>query len=453
MADLVLDHVVIAVHDLEAATADYAALFGRAPSWRGSHPRYGTRNTLFRIDNMYVELLAPSGAKPKDGRWMAELTRFLDRSEGLYALAFGTSHLAETVRDLRDEGLDVRDPAAGNGIDEISGTMRLWRNATLPVKASHGTRMFFIEHQSPEDALPPAEVTVDGGGHVKRMDHAVILSVDMEKAKQLWSGTLGLRLALDRTFPERDTRILFYRAGDITIEISGGARQTEEGMGKPDRLWGLAWGVDDLDAMCARLTEQGIAVSEPRTGIKPGTRVASVRGPHTHGVATLLIEHSAASFTPEARLPQGAAVDNAPEQRAFTLTGLDHVVSSVRDIDEAARTWASVLGLDAGDVVQPPNANVKLARLSAGDAVLVLAEPLSQEHRIARSIAERGPGMYAIDVTVDDLDAAVRDLRAKGTLVSDPEYGLWPGTRVARIDRASAHGVSITLVQRLPEVL
>ena len=56
-----LDHLVIAVRDLDAATATYAALLGRAPSWRGDHPGAGTANTLFRLDRTYVELLAPVG--------------------------------------------------------------------------------------------------------------------------------------------------------------------------------------------------------------------------------------------------------------------------------------------------------------------------------------------------------------------------------------------------------
>ena len=43
--------------------------------------------------------------------------------------------------------------------------------------------------------------------------------------------------------------------------------------------------------------------------------------------------------------------------------------------------------------------------------------------------------MYSIADQVDDIDAAVRDLRAKGVLVSDAEYGAWPGTRVARINK------------------
>ena len=47
----VVDHIIIAVEDLEKASADYALMLGRAPSWRGTHPDYGSANTLFRLDN------------------------------------------------------------------------------------------------------------------------------------------------------------------------------------------------------------------------------------------------------------------------------------------------------------------------------------------------------------------------------------------------------------------
>ena len=54
-----IDHIIIAVPDLTEASNDYSALLGRAPSWRGAHPDYGTANTLFKLDNTYIELLAP----------------------------------------------------------------------------------------------------------------------------------------------------------------------------------------------------------------------------------------------------------------------------------------------------------------------------------------------------------------------------------------------------------
>ena len=57
-----IDHIIIAVSDLAEASAEYSALLGRQPSWRGAHPDYGTANTLFKLDNTYIELLAADGA-------------------------------------------------------------------------------------------------------------------------------------------------------------------------------------------------------------------------------------------------------------------------------------------------------------------------------------------------------------------------------------------------------
>jgi methylmalonyl-CoA epimerase len=285
------------------------------------------------------------------------------------------------------------------------------------------------------------------------MDHAVGLSPDLEQAKKLWGDTLGVRLALDRTFPERNSRIVFFRLNDVTVEISGGAVQTEEGMGKPDRLCGISWGVDDLAATVARLRAAGIEVSDPRPGVKPGTLVATAKGPPTHGVATLLIEHTPESFRPESRSAHGQAFDNESGRRAFTATGLHHVALAVEDLEHAKATWRNVLGIDAAQSLESPAVKLATASMPGGDAMLGLAQALNSQHRIAEWITDRGPGMFAIAIQVDDVDAAVRDLRAKGVPVTDAEYGAWPGTRVARVDASAANGVSIQLVTKLPDVL
>ncbi len=437
---LTLDHVVIAVRDLEAAAADYAAILGRMPSWRGEHPVYGTRNVLFRIENTYVELLG-LGSVGGDPRWAGELARFLDaHGEGVYALALGTANVDATVREMRQRGLEIVDPADGDGVDSVTGALRRWRNAWVAPRSSNGVRVFFIEHKSSADALPVAPIAGDQTACVRRMDHAVVLSADMEASRKVWNAALQARLALDRTFPDRNRRILFFRLGDITIEISGGAQQSEEGVGKPD--------VSDLAATCARLAAAGIEVSGPRTGIKPGTLVATVKGEHTHGVATLLIEHMPESFRPESRLPHGAAFDNAPGRPAFVATGLDHAVVSAIDLEATIAKWKDTLGLQADVPAQPTGADFRVATLDAGNAFVELVQPLTEDHRIAATIAERGQGMYSISIRVDALDAAVADLRAKGIDVSEPEPGIWPGTRVARVNKAAANGVSIQLIER-----
>jgi catechol 2,3-dioxygenase-like lactoylglutathione lyase family enzyme len=447
MPELMLDHVVIAVTDLDAATRDYIALLGREPSWRGEHPSYGTRNTLFRIDNTYVELLSLGGGG-FDPRWAGELARFLDvHGEGLMSLAIGTGDVDATAAALRKSGVEVVDPADGEGIDATTGARRIWRNALVPPKSTNGARIFVIQHKSLPDALPVARVIGGPGAHVERMDHAVVLSADMEEARRVWHDKIGARLALDRTFPERNTRILFFRLGDITIEISGGAEQAKEGMGKQDRLWGLAWGVGNLEATCDRLAQAGILTSGPRPGIKPGTLVATAKGPSTHGVATLLIEHTPRSFEPESRAAHGLAYDNTEQKRAFTATGLDHVVLSTSDLEATTAKWASILDLYAAESGRPKGTGFRVAKLPAGNAFVELVQPISGGHRIARRIAEHGQGMYSISVRVDNLDAAIADLRAKGVPVSDPDPGIWAGTRIARIPKTAANGVSLQLIE------
>ena len=49
-----IDHIILAVDDLDRATAEYSTLLGRLPSWRGTHPDHGTANTLFKLGNAYI---------------------------------------------------------------------------------------------------------------------------------------------------------------------------------------------------------------------------------------------------------------------------------------------------------------------------------------------------------------------------------------------------------------
>ncbi len=54
-----LDHVVVLVSDIEAGATAYQTLLARAPSWQNSGD--GADRVLFTLDNMTLELMAPSG--------------------------------------------------------------------------------------------------------------------------------------------------------------------------------------------------------------------------------------------------------------------------------------------------------------------------------------------------------------------------------------------------------
>src|SRR4029079_11662852 len=102
-----LDHIVLAVRDLARATDTYRELLGREPSWRGRDPAYGTANTLFRLENTYLELLAAAG----EGPLASVLGTWLDaHGEGPFALAFGTDGVDGAVATLRARGMELPEP-------------------------------------------------------------------------------------------------------------------------------------------------------------------------------------------------------------------------------------------------------------------------------------------------------------------------------------------------------
>jgi catechol 2,3-dioxygenase-like lactoylglutathione lyase family enzyme len=285
-----LDHVVLGVENLAAATRRYARLLGRTPSWRGEHPSAGTENSLFRLENTYLELLAPSGAGPVGDALRKQLDA---RGEGPVALAFGTDDAAACHAWLAGRGLEPGSPEPGVGRDVESGAYREWVRVPLPPQRTRGVLLFAIEHRSPSDILAPASPLQDEASSVFALDHAVVRSADPEATRALYGeGGLDLRLALDREFPQWGARLMFFRLAGITVEIAAALEPDANGDPDHDQLWGLSWRVRDADAARARLAETGIDVSEVRDGRKPGTRVFTVKA-DTCGVPTLMLEPAA----------------------------------------------------------------------------------------------------------------------------------------------------------------
>jgi catechol 2,3-dioxygenase-like lactoylglutathione lyase family enzyme len=280
-----LDHVILGVRDLSDATRCYATLLGRRPSWRGEHPGEGTANTLFRLDNTYLELLAPEGDGPTAQLLRARLESV---GEGPLGLALATPDADAAHAELAARGLAPQDVAAGIGRDADSGLFRRWRNVMLPTSSTRGVLVFGIEHVSPAEFLSPSEIVGDEEAAISGIDHAVVQTADADAAIAFYGEGLGLRLALDRSFPDWGMRLVFFRVGGVTIEIAqplDAAAAPSDG----DRLWGLSWRVPNADAAHARLSAAGVDVSPVRKGRKPGTRVLSVKG-ETCGVPTLLLE-------------------------------------------------------------------------------------------------------------------------------------------------------------------
>ena len=273
-----LDHLVVLVEDIGKGAAAYEALLGAAPSWRSNSD--GADRVLFTLANMTLELMAPHGS----GAAAGSIRKVIDANgEGLASICFATSDIARMHRRLERVALKPEPVAEVESSDAASGATLRWKRTRAATDLTRGVRMFFLEL---DGERPHAKRTADSA--VTGLDHVVVSTEDSERAAALYGARLGLDMALDRTHQDWG-QLMFFRCGDLIVEVV--RRPVAGGDANHDKLWGVTWRVDDIDAARSRLMAAGIEVSEVRNGRKPGTRVMSVRS-GTCRVQTLLLERT-----------------------------------------------------------------------------------------------------------------------------------------------------------------
>jgi methylmalonyl-CoA epimerase len=129
---------------------------------------------------------------------------------------------------------------------------------------------------------------------------------------------------------------------------------------------------------------------------------------------------------------------------------LDHIGIAVRDLDAALAFYRDGLGL----VVEAPedvtSQRVRAQFIPVGQSNLELLEATSSDSAIAKYIDKRGPGLHHITLRVDDISAALAQLKARGARLVDeqPRPGA-EGALVAFVHPSSAHGVLVELKQAI----
>lgn len=208
-----------------------------------------------------------------------EFTLAEDGSEGLAGLAFAVENIDQAHRACERRALK---PGAPTAFAETNASgLREGRHVDLDVAATFGVPISLVEYAS-----PPPRPSNAGEGAITGLDHLVIRTTHPNRAAALYGARLGLDMRLDRTEPKWGARLMFFRAGDLIVEVVHNLN--EEASDAPDKLWGLSWRVANAEAAHARLSAEGFHISEIRTGRKPGTRVFTVRN-NTLGVPTLIV--------------------------------------------------------------------------------------------------------------------------------------------------------------------
>ncbi|MEO8075273.1 MAG: methylmalonyl-CoA epimerase [Acidobacteriota bacterium] len=129
---------------------------------------------------------------------------------------------------------------------------------------------------------------------------------------------------------------------------------------------------------------------------------------------------------------------------------IDHIGIAVADIGEALAFYRDALGLEVDAPEEVASQRVRAHFIQAGQAAIELLEATADDSPIAKYVARRGPGLHHITLRVDDIQAALAQLKDRGVRLIDqqPRDGAH-GSLVAFIHPASAHGVLVELKQHV----
>ena len=132
---------------------------------------------------------------------------------------------------------------------------------------------------------------------------------------------------------------------------------------------------------------------------------------------------------------------------------LDHIGIAVDDLQASLAFFRDVLGLHVEASEEVVSQRVRATFAAAGPSTLEFLEATAPDSAIARYLAKRGPGLHHVALRVDDLEAALAHLKARGVRLIDEQPR--PGAEhalVAFVHPSAANGVLVELKQPAAKV-
>ena len=128
------------------------------------------------------------------------------------------------------------------------------------------------------------------------------------------------------------------------------------------------------------------------------------------------------------------------------LKRVEHVAIAVRDMRKAMKMLEETLDLELD--YEERIGDTRLAMYPVGETSLELLQAEGPASQVQDWIAERGEGLYHLCFEVDDIDAALAELKQKGVALIDraPRTG-HGGSRIAFLDPAATDGLLIELAE------
>ncbi|MBU4318437.1 MAG: VOC family protein [Proteobacteria bacterium] len=125
------------------------------------------------------------------------------------------------------------------------------------------------------------------------------------------------------------------------------------------------------------------------------------------------------------------------------ITGMDHIVVRVKDIEEGIKTFRDKLGMTLERTSESEAMGIKQAFFPfPNGGFLEVIAPLGPDSPVGKALEGRGEGIHTMSLAVDDLSATVKTMQDSGAQligVGSPQVFVHP---------KSAHGILLQLTER-----
>ncbi|OPY05013.1 MAG: Glyoxalase/Bleomycin resistance protein/Dioxygenase superfamily protein [Syntrophaceae bacterium PtaB.Bin038] len=130
------------------------------------------------------------------------------------------------------------------------------------------------------------------------------------------------------------------------------------------------------------------------------------------------------------------------------ITRVDHIGIAVKSIAESLKVYEA-MGLKSVGIEEVAEQRVRVAFLPIGEAEIELLESTAPDGPVAKYIEKNGEGIQHLALRVDNLEAALAEMKEKGVRLIDekPRYGAG-GAKIAFVHPRSTGGVLLELSER-----
>ena len=128
---------------------------------------------------------------------------------------------------------------------------------------------------------------------------------------------------------------------------------------------------------------------------------------------------------------------------------IDHLGIAVNSIEGGKNLWMDALGLSFEGTETVEEQKVTTAFFPVGESEVELLESTSTDGPVAKFLEKKGPGVHHVAFRVENIEAALAELKEKGIRLIDetPRKGAG-GAKIAFLHPKATNGVLVELCER-----